>query len=235
MIALLKKDLRLYRAALRGMIAVILVPYLLAAALWYTLRHPQVTSPIRLIGDAASLGMIGTVFLAAIVAGSAFALERREHWADFLAVLPARKLNIIASKFVIAFIAVFIPFFIHSIVSSTVDFYEFEFNLRTTLTSSLLNSAEKDVIYSQYILPGSAVMLTFGVAWLLSTLIKSPAISAGLGVFACLCLSSFIENYFNSKWDWRGSSDALFIVVAFPTGLAAFIAGTICFFKRITP
>src|SRR5437868_14263220 len=103
MTALLKKDWRVYRVAVVGSVIVLAAPYFLSIiAIIYNkseLRDGEISS-FALSASMADLWL--TAILASVFGGVAFALERRERSADFLAMMPTSRARIIASKVVIA-------------------------------------------------------------------------------------------------------------------------------------
>jgi hypothetical protein len=234
-IALLQKDFRLFRAPLITAVVVIVAPYILAiAATMYDQIEYSRSNPV-VIEDgfqmASSLGILGTILLAAIFAGCAFTIERRQRWADFLLMMPGRKLEVVLSKLTICFPVVFLAWLIHCSVLVCLEYYQ-HFNGSMHDISSPAQIT--DALFFCYLVPASALILVFGVAWLFSALIQSPSISASLGGLALLALAFTVQNLFPVLF-FRDEAAEAFVAYAIPAGLIAFFAGTACYLNRVTP
>lgn len=231
MIALLQKDFRLFRAPLITAIVVIVAPYLLAiaATMYDEIEYPRSNTVQNTFQMASSLGVVGDIVLAAIFAGCAFAIERRQRWADFLLMMPGRKMEIILSKLTLSLPVVFVTWLIHcSILACSGHFAQL------TGPNGDVWPEIANALFFSYLLPASAIILVFGVAWLFSTLIQSPSISASLGVIALLALAFTVENLFPPP-GYRDQAAEAFVAYAIPAGLIAFFAGTACYLNRVTP
>ncbi|HUB27357.1 MAG TPA: hypothetical protein VL992_18170 [Tepidisphaeraceae bacterium] len=168
---LVRKDWRLNRLPLIGLATLTILGYSIAILAYWWDRHdqfkhiwPGIPQLLSLyLPGSASFGMSCVILLAAVFGGVAFAQERREGWADFLAIMPATRMKIIASKLTVA-LACILPFCcLNLCVSAICDRYGplryphgVEESLLTTLTA----------------------MTAFGFAWLLSTFMKSDALAA---------------------------------------------------------
>jgi ABC-type transport system involved in multi-copper enzyme maturation permease subunit len=248
MMVLLQKDLRLYRPALFAFAAVMAGPYLVgvagaiiapilvgfAGATFHQLVYDNYNW-IHLLENCSGFGILGTILLAAIYGGGAFAIERRERWADFLAMMPVSKGQIVFSKCCIAFGTVGLAWLTHVTVYAITSYYT---DYASITDVHLRNYGDRFLIetaYTAFLLTAAPIVMVFGLAWLVSALIKSPSISAGVAIMVFLALTFYLQNFLSPALGWRRTADALFIVLALSGGFIAFVAGTICYLKRVSP
>ena len=208
---LLRKDLRLFRVPLVAGLALILPVYLICA--WRAVeRWSEVAGDRRLVTlaqpgtgnapqraarealaagyiveqdviPAALVGLGLTALLAGVFGGLAFAAERANRSAEFLAMLPLPRWKLAASKLVAAAVCLAVPVAVHVAVIVISPRYAgvLEASLRQHFQPYLLGLG-----YSA----GLGVAL-FGVAWLLSALLDSPglAVAAAAAVVALTLLA----------------------------------------------
>src|SRR5207253_1733249 len=98
---------RLNRVAVVGSVFLLAAPYGIGIISFIANRTDYYVPPaspwqeVRLIAvTCGGFGLMVTVFLAAIFGGIAFAQERRDRSADFLAMLPTSRRQIVISKFI---------------------------------------------------------------------------------------------------------------------------------------
>lgn len=195
-LALLRKDWRLNRAAMITLLITALGPYVL------------------LPGDPSQAAVYVSILNfvpAAALGGAAFARERREHWDDFLAVMPVSQLQIISSKLLVALGPL---------------------ALTTTLNIAVLMSGHSNTTSIEGLSSYLCLLLAiFGLAWLLSALLPSPAIAAVtslLVVVAAAMIDSAIvdaAHHVNPNITapmWAGA------------GVLAVFAGCICHARRLS-
>jgi len=215
MIALIRKDFRVYRAAF------------IAVALWLIviLLNPIVNAIIMTLqsgsNDAANVledwGMAGhwvVICVAAVFGGCAFAIERRDRSAEFLAMMPISRGKILASKLITASVAVVPLWFIASCMLA--GFCGILQSLQFMQTTACV------------------IVLAFGISWLCSALTRSPSISACLGLAGVLLeivLATQVHEY--------GYSNSYIMnlvrISAAVTGIFCFIGGCIVFTRRVSP
>jgi hypothetical protein len=183
------------------------------------LKEPSAPEPVFLkyLPACAKLGLVISVIMAAAFGGAAFAIERRERSADFLAMTPAARWQIILSKLVISIGCLAPVWAIHQAV---------------------LASAESDTFLRQqwlgvdvYIFAALCVA-TFGLSFFLSIFLESAAIAAcatiGIVVAMCLLIGSF--------FDQTNNVTMLHIaLVPCAVGLAAAISGAVYYSQRVAP
>src|SRR5262245_46278959 len=102
-IALLNKDWRLYRAPIIALLAVSAMPY---AVLWgsnaFQMHESGADFSNSINYEAAMASILAIVAVASAFGGCSFALERRDRSADFLAMLPVSRWQIMASKVLVS-------------------------------------------------------------------------------------------------------------------------------------
>jgi ABC-type transport system involved in multi-copper enzyme maturation permease subunit len=222
MIVLLRKDWRLYRGPIVGGIFLVFLPYVILGIV--LLVHcvafglsPNL-NPFDTLYHVANAALVMTALTAAIFGGVAFAQERRDRWAEFLAMLPVRRYEIVLSKIILSGGILGAPWSISAqIVLATAPGAE-------TIDVLLLA------------LTASASMMAFGVAWLASSFLSSPAISVGIAAvatIACLVWPSFFPAQIEKMSDVQLAS--VLIECTLGMGAVCLIAGTIHFMRRVEP
>jgi hypothetical protein len=232
MIALLKKDWRLYRAPIVGGIIIVLLPYFIGAIVFFVSvrENPADFGRSWILGILSSVSGVAlcvTVLIGAIFGGVAFAQERRERWAEFLSILPARRHHIVLSKIVLS------VGFIGALwaINTAVYFAATSASLKFSGVSQI---APSDVL--SLALAGTACVMAFGVAWSASSGLSSPAIAVGISVAATVV--SLIWPTFIPR-DLLTMSDEhllrIMIVWTAAVGMACTIGGTAYFMRRVEP
>jgi ABC-type transport system involved in multi-copper enzyme maturation permease subunit len=172
----------------------------------------------------ANVALTMTGLTAAIFGGMAFAQERRERWAEYLAVLPVHRYQIVISKFLLSFGFLGILWSINAVVVlAAAGTYAESPGAQTT-----------DVLL--IVLSATAAMMAFGVAWLASTFLTSPAIAVGIAAvatIACLGWPSFFPAETEKMGDVQLAS--VLILCTLAMGAACLVEGTIHFIRRIEP
>ena len=123
--ALINKDVRLLRIYLRISLATSFVIYPVAFGIvwWFTeyyldeSRQTLVARSLVTLTGASNTGLILTNLFAAIIAASAFALERTDRSAEFLACLPPTRWQNLASKVVVLSAAIGGMILLHNVVA----------------------------------------------------------------------------------------------------------------------
>jgi ABC-type transport system involved in multi-copper enzyme maturation permease subunit len=216
---LMLKDWRLNRAPVIGAAVAIVGPYLLAVAGYYVQRNSAVVT-VSLAEYVKSGAQIATMILALFAAAfgaTTFAAERREGWADFLAVVPASWWKIVLSKLIVASLILVAFVAIHAIVfRSAVKF----------LSNGRFRP--EDLLFWNLAV---WTLLTFGVAWLLSVFLNSAAVAAVISISVSIAMVAFILQ----TSETRSAGYALMTQMSCIIGLLCIVAGTVCFSKRISP
>ena len=103
MIALLKKDFRNNLTPIVASVLALMAPYLIAICIWCMTEPTHRGMGSHWMFAAAIPSFWITAVLAATYGGAAFANERHERSADFLAMMPVTRDQIILSKTLTAF------------------------------------------------------------------------------------------------------------------------------------
>lgn len=224
---LLWKDYRQNRRLLITVCIFVALPYVIACIFWLgnalrpELDEWQVNYEMGVaeyVMGASFFAMFITAFVAAFVAGNAIAGERTDRSIEFFAPLPIPVGAALASKIMLAIGTCVVLALINTIV------------LMISLHNLSARSGPSAADISTTFASG---VLVFGVAWLMSSIMKSSAMAAASSVMAAvlvvgtLMLPDFVH----------GSSDAYLLQRWFePTcyvlGPLAFIAGVIICLRR---
>jgi ABC-type transport system involved in multi-copper enzyme maturation permease subunit len=224
MLALLKKDWRTYRSAVVGSIVALGCAWIPATAIYLLTRQNRSPEPFA---DAllitGGFALILTVIVAAVFGGLAFAPERRDHSADFLAMLPTTRAQIIRSKLIIpaAWLSLMILFSLTFIVVA----YYVQFQWRDPW---------RDVpkAFSAFALGAADVMMLFGMAWCLSSFLTSPAISACVSIgVAAASITAFNITLGRPL----GDTYPVWCLWAMFVGITTFTIGTRHYLRRVEP
>src|SRR3954451_22247010 len=171
--ALLWKDYRLNRGVLVLGIALLLGPYAAVFAIalythWPAL--PPAAECSTLLGTASVTSLVLSELTLVTLAGNSIASERADRSAEFLAYLPPSRLQILASKFLLALLAAAVIWAVNLFVGEMIV---------PALGTPRANPA--DQFAPRPMLAASAVML-FGAGWLGSALLDSPATATSIGL-----------------------------------------------------
>lgn len=243
------KDWRVYRAAAIGGVVVLLIPYAMAMFEligWDGRGADQVSGLMR---QAASLGLWLTVVTAAVFGGAAFAAERRDHSAEFVALVPLPRLSVVGSKLGAALTCLFAVWGVHAfvlIVARTRESLEYGY------------MRPDDPVFNGLWNSTSVAVMAFGVAWLVSSFVSSPAIAASFSVALTVVtlvvtidlaghelgtsdIASAIEFALGSRrtalMEGRASFSGQGVarLVMWVLGVLAWSAGTALFVRRVSP
>jgi len=188
-------------------------------------RNPTIFSYLSATLCVSTLwSLIFSPIVFTFMGGNTIACERADRSAEFLAYLPISRSRILTSKLLVAFlIGAFIWIANLSILGSCWSSFQ-----------QLLVQPDSPVgkIVGGFLIAG---LTFFCVAWLFSSFLESPAISAGIGLFAPLLLAyviGFIVYYFglveSISFMWpMGFAIAL--------SLASFVGGTWYYLRRVEP
>jgi ABC-type transport system involved in multi-copper enzyme maturation permease subunit len=247
---LLEKDWRLNRAPVIGLLVLALLPYVMTKAiLFYMGQHMQERKyplhdlqahQIRYVAvwsyfgphslmyndilSAISFGAMITILMSPIFGACAFAIERRDRSAEFLAMLPVGRRTIVRSKF---FLAAFL------LISMAL--------FQALLERSLLPweglwlptdaRSQKIAIYGSWPLQFSLGLAMFGISWFLSSFLKSPAIAAAIAIAA-----AFLATTLLAIWsDDFASGEYSLIYANCAVGLLCLLIGNIYYIRRVAP
>lgn len=221
MIALLWKDMWVNRSVLAYAAVALTVPYLilLIRGLFGTWDHWWHFQQLSMF--VVSSMMLSTI-TSALLGGYAFAAERADRSAEFLAYLPPSRLATIVSKTVFAAGVGLALVLIH-------------LSIILYLCLSLQLPGSPGVVDLDLLIVCMAVStLMFGTAWLCSTVTGGPALAAGFGMLssiAAICGMYFglqriipldtITQYFN--------------ILCIAVGVTCYVVGTVYYIRRFSP
>jgi ABC-type transport system involved in multi-copper enzyme maturation permease subunit len=222
---LLRKDWRLNRVPLIGLAVLTIIGYSIVclAYLWdvYDRTDHGTFRPAFLVDylpPGAMMGMASAVLVAAAFGGVAFAQERREGWADFLAVMPATRARIIASKLIVGLTCLLAFCVLNVAMGSVCELFgpethpqEIEDTLLTTLTA----------------------VTVFGFAWLLSTFMKSDTLAA-CAALIIVALSAALVSLACYHLD-VAATETVLVAGAIVCTLATIIGGSAYYCRRVAP
>lgn len=229
--ALLWKDFRVNLFVLLFGLVMLCVPFLagLVGALYWQWHGQPVRwwqSDAWVVMSLTSLGI--SLLTIAMLGGNAVAAERVDRSAEFLAYLPPSRRRIIGSKIILAAAAGAV------IWGSNLGVI---FGLAPHMAGWSEAVRELTSGSHRYDLTSlaSVAIIVFGVAWLGSAWLASPAIATGLGIFAPVAVAGVlgtIEYWFHPA----GFPYARYGVYTCTTvGCVAFLAGTAYYLRRVEP
>ena len=223
---LLWKDYRHNRPLFAVVGAFLLAPYVLFPLIAATAAGPGGLSFFAaVIRPACFTSLVVSVFVSAFVAGNAFAGERVDRSAEFVAYLPIRRKAAVASKAIVAIGACVLAWGANAAV------------VLACLLVGLGSSRDPSALY---LLPNTAVAMVFvfGVSWLFSSFRTSSASAAasGLGTAVlvgvatvCLCERLWGIHPLPACWVF-GYACAVVLV-----GVGCVVAGSIIALRRVEP
>jgi ABC-type transport system involved in multi-copper enzyme maturation permease subunit len=218
MIALLKKDWRLFHVPMVGTVIFIALCYLIFAVnIWLGREQLGAESVASELATASVMGLNVVGIMAAVFGGVAFAFERHERWADFMAMLPVSRFQIVVSKIIVA--GTFL-----SLISVVLGEAFALFAEQTVPISPLLHGV---ALYA------SCVFMSFSVAWLCSSFLSSPAISAAISL-ALVVFTVICPDLLPPKLT-KVEVEELEIAVMGVAGIVSFLTGTIYYLLRVEP
>jgi ABC-type transport system involved in multi-copper enzyme maturation permease subunit len=179
---------------------------------------------VRLL-DASFFSMALSQLTLAVLAGNSIAAERADRSAEFLAYLPPSRKQILASKLLLALLAVGAVWAVNLSVTELVV---------PTLGTPLGSSS--DQLASRGMLAAGTVMV-FGASWLGSAALNSPANATIFGIAV-----AFVGGPLLVQAMWAlcasGAREALNscgLIVGFTVGSLCFLFGSASYLRRIEP
>jgi ABC-type transport system involved in multi-copper enzyme maturation permease subunit len=225
MLTLLKKDWRLNAIPIYGGTLLVAVPYLVVALALICQsdrdrRHWWADD----LQVAAIMGTMLTVAVTAVFGGVAFAQERRERSADFLAMLPVSRCKIVLSKAIIGIL------FSGALWAANYAVYD------KAATHGITSGSDHISILFIYALAADAMLIAFGIAWFASSFLSSPSIAACIGIGATVALG--LLGMLPDRFLWQLPDEyRIGIVLTLPAmpGVLGFIGGTLHYLRRVEP
>jgi ABC-type transport system involved in multi-copper enzyme maturation permease subunit len=217
--SLIKKDFRNNLVPIIGSALGLAIPYTIVICAWFLTAESTRRHLNENLFSASIIGIWVTAVLASVYGGVAFAHERHERFADFLAMMPATRSQIVLSKVIVALSCLV------TMVLLNIMVFCVEWNGNRYFFHDLLIAL-------------APVTMMFGVAWFFSSFLDSPAIASAIGIgltFACFMIVGLITANVSSA----NPHDVIFAVAVTMAenaiGLAGFIGGTMIYMRRIAP
>jgi ABC-type transport system involved in multi-copper enzyme maturation permease subunit len=223
---LLKKDWRLARIQVWGLLLVGFGCYAISLALLYD-RPWEDRDLTEAISAASSSAMLFSTLIAAALGGAAIAGERTAGSADFLAMLPVSRRQIVASKWLVSFDAIVLCIMFHAIVGGLATGYGRRFSSIQFIRPSDVNG----------ILACAAFTLSlFAVSWLFSTCSTSSVISACAAIGITGGSIVWFAIWLHERPEYHSQNDPLYIaVLAGSMSVASLVGGTWYYLRRTNP
>jgi hypothetical protein len=224
---LLWKDCRVNRMVIILGTAMVLGPYVfgLGGEIYFRWRHDFAWWDYSLASNVAYVSLALLVVTMAMLGGNAFAAERADRSAEFLAYLPPSRWTLVASKMIVALGASLSGWALNLLTLFVVA-------PRLPGVPQLMEDNPK----GEALLAGAGfAALVFGVAWCFSSFVATPAIATGGGFFAPLLAAGVLQSldyFFHpagfSFGSWYGR-------LSLPVGIVAFVVGTVVYVRRVEP
>jgi ABC-type transport system involved in multi-copper enzyme maturation permease subunit len=223
---LFAKDWRLFRAPMIALIVVGLGCYLIAL---FNVLYPQTQQPAReswLTAAAISFELTG--LLASAFGGVAIAGERADRTANFVAMLPVTRFQIILSKWLVSI----------SMISAFAVLHLLVIGICTLARSytypgdGRLGDLQWAIALEVWI--GFTASL-FGIAWLLGTFLRSGPISACISI--AVTIASFLVPAMLLDGGIHGGKDPSLVVAPLTIfiGVLCTIGGACYYTRRVAP
>jgi ABC-type transport system involved in multi-copper enzyme maturation permease subunit len=218
------KDWRVNRMVIAGGALLMLCPY--ASTLLLEYFHPRSfghsAAGLRTaMSTAAMMALVITVLMSAVFGGVAFASERRERSAEFLAMLPVTRRRVLLTKLLFAAACVATMWFANVLVLKALGVKE--------------EAAGAVRIF------GPVIFMAFAVGWLCSTFLSSPGIAAGISIgvttFSTWTLAALANEIME---EWRrgylpGLLEATLQTWTITAGSLCLFVGSVYYLRRVEP
>jgi ABC-type transport system involved in multi-copper enzyme maturation permease subunit len=223
--SLVRKDVRLNRNELILGVLAWLGPYALVVALMLLYEPPGAASAPSLawrrsLAAGGFMSLVCTNFTAMLLGANAFALERSHRSAEFLAILPASRRQVVASKLIVALVPM-------------AAFWALDAAVIAWLAWGSPGDAYLPALYAVI---GAVTLMAFGVSWLASSLLDRPltALAAPLLLGGLVfCGTSLLLRFVPSAS--RDAVVASAYVLLAALGAIGLAAGTWIALRRVEP
>jgi ABC-type transport system involved in multi-copper enzyme maturation permease subunit len=231
--ALLWKDYRLNRAILIVGLILVAGPYLLGIGLAVAPDWQPNRPALERCGNGLLLASVLSIGLApvplVILAGHAFAGERSDRSAEFLATLPPPRTWLLASKAAIVLGSAMAVWFVNLAVAHVAA---------PALGSEGFGHGRHPLFYQ---LPVAIILI--GAAWFWSVLLDSSVFATSLGIATALIVWLGVAFVYLqtvvSGWltygPGGGRAEHCSLAASVIVGIAGFVAGSICYLRREAP
>ena len=222
MCALLAKDWRLFRLPTFALVTIVVGCYSPAAASERFLGYHSLAFGATVLAATLS-GVLASAF-----GGLAIAGERADRTMDFLGVLPITRGQIIFSKWTISFLVLglcaLLQYFIATVLMRVVV---------SPLDGTGWSSGPLPQVIPEWVAFSASF---FGIAWLLGTFLRTPAISACASIAATLAWFAIIETRQHANhMEHHPRASLILTSVSLAIGLTSLIGGTLYYLRRVEP
>lgn len=231
---LLWKEYRQNLRFLTGAVLVLLMPYLVCTS--FSLVYSRHRSShivweglMDAISTASGISLVLSFLVTGFIAANMLTGERADRSAEFVTYLPISRRSALLSKLIYA-----IPVSLLLIL--------FNFSVLYFLTPR----GDRHALVFIYLGSTSAIIMTFGISWLLASFMRSPTIPAIAGFAMVICTIVTVRTMIDFEihdnrleidvvqklerlWFWSSCGIGLI------TGSLSFIAGCICYLRRVEP
>jgi ABC-type transport system involved in multi-copper enzyme maturation permease subunit len=238
-IALIRKDWRLNRVVVVAAVVLSVLPYVLPLAnLQFNpprYQVPGLREYLDTVQFSANACLVLSVVLAAAFGGLAFAAERRERTAEFLAMVPVSRGAVVLSKLVVAAVCLAALIAVHLVViAGTYRLAEIAgIRLRGPTVAEAGGMA------------AAFAVALLGFAWALSVFLHSPAIAASIAIalgigllFGGMAWAETFSDYLERRYGGRLPEDTLLTILssfAAGFGLLMLFASSVYYLRRVEP
>jgi len=216
-----------------------LLPYVfvligLVAAHWMSERPaigaPSPPNPVLFVGGAALYSMALSLLTLTLLAGNAFAGERADRSAEYLAYLPLSRLRRLAAKLLLT-------------LGTMVSIWGFNILVLLVLyfillaTPSAAPSVKPDDVLIPLGLFALSGLIMFSVAWLVSSLQSSPTFAVAAGLIAPWLLALALQGaaFLFDPEEFGFIVVIGYAVAALLLAVACFSTGTWYYLRRVEP
>ncbi|TWT44001.1 ABC-2 family transporter protein [Phycisphaerae bacterium RAS1] len=222
MMSLIWKDLRLNRLLLITAAIGLFAPYavILTTRAVNAARHDTFTPIEQDVALAGMFSLLISILLMSVLAGNAFAGERADRSAEFLAILPASRLRLLASKLAVSLPAAAAFWIVNLVVL---------FVVVPRLAARPMGVP--DNLPTVVAMFGASAASAFGTAWFASALASNAGIPSALGILAPVVLAGL-----TSLWVRPGEeATRAFEWAAGAVAVLGLVIGSIVYIRREEP
>lgn len=209
---LIRKDCRVFRAPIIAVAFMLILPHLITLYdRWATYANPMGPSYFdRTLAGYAEVGLFMATIMCAVFGGAAFALERADRSAQFLAMLPVTREQIVVSKMIVT-----LGVLVAMVAINLLTLYLTE---RQHPPFWLIDERPVAVFLASQ-------PLLFGLAWLLSTRLRSATIAASIALGAAFASPFIFTSYMPAGFMW----------IHVGLGALAWVIGTVVYVRSVEP
>ena len=253
--ALIWKELRMFRATIVSAVAVTAFIYVVVTPvlLILTNRNDLHYSSFVSVLNISMLATGASTLFAAVCGGVNAPTERRERWADFVAMLPVSRRRVVSIRLGVGAALVTVVWLVNISVI-TVNELRWHAYLRTLISPWRHDRpegvwmSEQDAIaraldwhngmtLSFATTTGLALIALFGIAWLFGSYVRSPAVAVAAGIIPFLIGYSVVVQWIRNVMMTSSRTEIIttYTAIAAAVGLIAMVVGTVIALRRVEP